>query len=144
MLKIHRFVDRDMIMQFCGGGVGHKSMHPATDQFLDDHDHAEKDCKDNDSADQDNSEFAKESEDGEAGLQQWGDSDIQLDRIEQRIEDEVDPGDECDYGYNKQMVDDDNEEGWENEDEDLGFLHDDVLGAEDGEGDDDDMGFGEF
>jgi hypothetical protein len=30
------------------------------------------------------------------------------------------------------------------QDEDLVFLLDDMLGAEDGEGDDDDMGFGEF
>jgi hypothetical protein len=66
--------------------------------------------------------------------------------IELRIEDEVDLEDECDYGYSKQVVDGDeeDEDGWQDEDEDLDFLLDDVLGAEDGEGDDDDMGFGEF
>ncbi|KAG6882504.1 hypothetical protein C0992_011469, partial [Termitomyces sp. T32_za158] len=30
------FVDRDMVMRFCGGGVGHKSICEATDIFLDD------------------------------------------------------------------------------------------------------------
>lgn len=34
-----RFVDHDMIMQFHGGGVGHKSTRNATDQLLDDRDH---------------------------------------------------------------------------------------------------------
>ena len=33
-----RFVDRDMVMQFCGGGVGHKAIRKATDSFLRDQD----------------------------------------------------------------------------------------------------------
>jgi len=79
-------------------------------------------------------------------LQQPSNSNIQLDDIERRIRDEVDPEDESNYGYNKEMVDDEDEEGWEDEDEDLagGFLLDDMLGAEDGEGEDEDLGFGEL
>ena len=125
-------------MRFRGGGVGHKSTRAATDQFLDDRDRAERNrCgEDNPTADQDD-EPARESE---AELQQ------SRHEIELRIEDEVDLEDECDYGYSKQVVDGDeeDEDGWQDEDEDLGFLLDDMLGAEDGEGDDDDMGFGEF
>ncbi|KAG2348745.1 hypothetical protein BDR05DRAFT_980136 [Suillus weaverae] len=33
---INIFVDRDMMMRFCGGGVGHKSTHEATAVFLED------------------------------------------------------------------------------------------------------------
>ena len=127
-----------MVMQFRGGGVGHKSMCAATDQFLDDCDRAEWNCcgEDNPTADQDD----KPARESEAELQQ------PHHEIELRIEDEVDLEDECDYGYSKQVVDGDeeDEDGWQDEDEDLGFLLDDMLGAEDGEGDDDDMGFGEF
>jgi len=118
--------------------MGHKSTRAATDQFLDDCDRAERNRhgEDNPTADQDD-EPARESE---AELQQ------PRHEIELRIEDEVDLEDECDYGYSKQVVDGDeeDEDGWQDEDEDLGFLLDDMLGAEDGEGDDDDMGFGEF
>ena len=117
--------------------MGHKSTRAATDQFLDDRDRTERNRpgEDNPTADQDD-EPARESE---AELQQ------PRHEIELRIEDEVDLEDECDYGYSKQVVDgDEDEDGWQDEDEDLGFLLDDVLGAEDGEGDDDDMGFGEF
>jgi uncharacterized Zn finger protein (UPF0148 family) len=88
-------------------------------------------------ADQDD-EPARESE---AELQQ------PRHEMEPRIEDEVDLEDEpeCDYGYSKQVVDgDEDEDGWQDEDEDLGFLLDDELGAEDGEGEDEDLGFGEF
>ena len=58
----------------------------------------------------------------------------------------MDPEDGCDYGYSKQIVDGDEEDkdGWQDEDEDLGFLLDDELGAEDGEGEDEDLGFREF
>ena len=128
-----------MVIQFHSGGVGHKSTHTATDQFLDDCDCAEWNHHREDShiSDQDD-EPARESEDK---LQK-----SQCHEIELRIEDEVDLEDECDYGYSKQVVDGDeeDEDGWQDEDEDLGFLLDDMLGAEDGEGDDDDMGFGEF
>ena len=108
--------------------MGHKSTGAATDQFLDDHDHMEQNhCgKDSHTTDQDD-EPAREIE---AKLQQ-PDHEIEL-----RIKD--DPEDECDYGYSKQVVDGDEEDkdGWHNEDEDLGLLLDDVLGAED-------MGFGD-
>ena len=117
--------------------MGHKSTRAATDQFLDDRDRAERNRRgeDNHTADQDD-EPARESE---AELQQ------PHHEIEPRIEDEVDPEDECDYGYSKQVVDgDEDEDGWQDDDEDLGFLLDDELGAEDGEGEDDDLGFGEF
>jgi hypothetical protein len=128
-----------MIMRFRGGGVGHKSTRAATDQFLDDRDRTERNRggEDSHTADQDD-EPARASE---AELQQ------PHHEIEPRIEDEVDPTDEHDYGYSEQVVDDDDgesEDGWQDEDEDLAFLLDDELGAEDGEGDDEDLGFGEF
>ena len=34
--QFYRFVDRDMMMRFRGGGVGHKSVQKATDYFLQD------------------------------------------------------------------------------------------------------------
>jgi hypothetical protein len=40
-----RFVDRDMMMRFHGGGVGHKLTREATNQFLDDHEHTERNGK---------------------------------------------------------------------------------------------------
>jgi hypothetical protein len=128
-----------MIMRFRGGGVGHKSTRTATDQFLGDRDRAERIRRGEDSrtADQDD-EPARECE---------AESQQPRHEIEPRIEDGVDLEDEpeCDYGYSKQVVDgDEDEDGWQDEDEDLGFLLDDELGAEDGEGDDEDLGFGEF
>jgi hypothetical protein len=69
-----------MIMRFHGGGVGHKSMRTATDQFLGDHDHREQNHRGEEGPTADEGdELARESED----------------EIEPSIED--DPEDE-DYG----------------------------------------------
>ena len=71
--------------------MGHKSMCTAKDQFLDDCDHAAQNSHEEDhhTTDQDD-EHAGESE---AALQQPHHD------IEPRIEDEVNPEDECDYRY---------------------------------------------
>ncbi|KAF8221750.1 hypothetical protein L208DRAFT_1382122 [Tricholoma matsutake] len=100
-------------------------MRTATDQFLGDHDHREQNRKgeEGSTADEDD-KLARESED----------------EIEPSIKD--DPEDEHDYGYTrKQAIEDEDANEWQDDNEDL---LDDELGAEDGEDEDEDLGFREF
>ncbi|KAF8235415.1 hypothetical protein L208DRAFT_1541333, partial [Tricholoma matsutake] len=119
------FVDCDIVMRFCGGGIGHKSTCMATDQFLSDHDHREQnhEGEEGSTADEDD-DLARESED----------------EIEPGIKD--DPEDERDYGYTrKQAIEDEDANEWQDDNEDL---LDNELGREDGEDEDEDLGFREF
>jgi hypothetical protein len=110
---VFRFVDRDMMMRFHGGGVGHKSTREVTDQFLDDRDPM----------------------DTGSGQQELGEDETEkLGLILEDDNDDNSENGEEDYGY---MNDDsDAETEWEDVDDDVitdyesqGF---DSLGAEDG------------
>ncbi|KAG6827318.1 hypothetical protein H0H92_012339 [Tricholoma furcatifolium] len=122
LYNIGMFVDRDMIMRFRGGGVGHKSTREATDVFLSDR-HRTDERRDDDSNDKAN--------------------DIQ----DTTIHDEED-----DYGYEDPMdqrVSDDDDDGEADHEHELGEDDDlDELGPEDGDGDNDDaetlLGYGAF
>jgi hypothetical protein len=85
-LLLSRFADRDLIMRFRGGGLGHKSTREATDFFKKDRDRLDV-PKSEDVADVDSDDEAVE---GEAGLGVAEDEDSGND------EDAED-----DYGYRK-------------------------------------------
>jgi hypothetical protein len=107
-----------MIMRFRGGDVGHKSTRTATDQFLDDRDRAERNSHEEYSHTADQDDDSQHAGESEAELQQ------PCHEIEPRIEVEVDPEDDCDYGYSKQVVngDEEDEDGWQDDDEDFSFF----------------------
>jgi hypothetical protein len=155
---LFRFVDRDMMMRYRGGGVGHKSTRDATDNFLKDRDvldiptsaTADKDTNTNNN----NGEEVEEVEisDGESGenicagderkepdtnnLEDNDDSEDDEDRDEAEFEEEFDYGLRGGDGNDTE----DNEEA-DDEDED-------ALGPEDGdeedEEDDDDLGYADL
>jgi hypothetical protein len=131
---LNRFVDRDMMMRFRGGGVGHKSTREATNHFLSDRDHVEKhQVDDSDTIVVDQlGEQDFDREDGHGGMAVGGGEDIHETQLNQE--------EEFDYGYGGLMGDNDGDDsGWVDDDsydsEDIGFDYDDdMLGAEDGEG----------
>jgi hypothetical protein len=134
-----------MVMRFRGGGVGHKSTRNATDQFLDDRDRVEKGyaCQQDElgSHEEDHQESAL---DGGQGCDKMREDENQVDHGDElnlRLEEELD------YGYGNDPTVDDEDAGWMDDDEDLEFLIDDILGAEDGEGaydDTEDLGFADL
>ena len=96
-----------MLMRFCGGGVGHKSMREVTDQFLVDHDPMDI-C---------------------LGQQEHSDEEEEEDDVEPMEEDADGEENEEDYGYS----DADTDLEWEDVDERFtNLLGLDLLGAEDG------------
>ena len=130
LTSFNRFVDRDIMMRFRGGGVGHKSTREATDYFLSDRDALDKGK-------------SREMEPGEGQpvmvFEDDEDAGARVGEETQILENE-----ESDYGYAE--IDSDDED-WEPEglDEELDGEPD--LGPEDGEDDvddDDDLGFAEF
>ncbi|KAG1838714.1 hypothetical protein DFJ58DRAFT_733659 [Suillus subalutaceus] len=111
-LYVNMFVDRDMMMHFCGGGVGHKSTWQATNWFLSDQFNDEMDDMEIEDAEFDSDEGElhgdAEMEDTEIeGAEQPG-----LDSDEEADEDEIE-----EYGYDSI---EELEESDENEDEDGG------------------------
>jgi hypothetical protein len=138
----NRFVDRDMLMRYRGGGVGHKSTRAATDTFLKDRDRKdnpdyvadannsedeleESDIEDNDSDPSENVEKAEDNLMEETGT----DDNIGFDPEGMDRSTEDDEGDddavfeeEFDYGYNL------NYEGDASEEEGQDVEGDDVLG----------------
>ncbi|KAG6849498.1 hypothetical protein C0991_011473, partial [Blastosporella zonata] len=120
------FVDRDMIMQFRSGGVGHKSLRDATNAFISDR-HPSDQCHDRattpDNASDDNEEAA-----------------AQLNGV--TFEEEED------YGYNDPMGQETDEENDVDVDEWDKGVELDILGPEDGdEGTqsmEDHLGYAEF
>ncbi len=106
----YRFSDRDLMMRFRGGGVGHKSTREATDFFKNDTDRLDTITVDDD----------KEMEEPEA----------------RQVELEIDEDEEDDYGYTRPESDEDEAEGeqgatGDGEDEDEFFGPEDDGGAVD-------------
>jgi hypothetical protein len=131
-----------MVMRFHGGGVGHKSTWNATDQFLDDRDHVERGygCQQDEqgSHEEDHQESALDERQKCDEMREDENQVDHGDELNLRLEEELD------YGYGNDPIVDDEDAGWVDDDEDLEFLIDDILGAEDGEGaydDTEDLGF---
>jgi hypothetical protein len=112
-----RFSDRDLMMRFRGGGVGHKSTQEASNFFKKDRDRLDV-TERNEQIDDDEEE----------------DSDMDL---EEHHDDEVDEDEEDDFGYMREESDDSEDEA----DGDLGEdgLGDDDFGPEDDGGVDPEM-----
>ncbi|KAG1771856.1 hypothetical protein EDD22DRAFT_947850 [Suillus occidentalis] len=89
---VNIFVDRDMLMQFRGGGIGHKSTHESTAVFLEDHDPLDEIAQDDSEEGSDSGiDQANDPVDGSTSMvqnQATGDED------EEDIESEMD-----EYGY---------------------------------------------
>jgi hypothetical protein len=96
-LLIYRFVDRDMFMQFWGGGVGHKATRD-WDEFLQSEGHEPNEVGD-DSSDEENDEEEEDSED----------EDIEADVNEEPEDSSSDEEDEEDIviADNSEELDDD-------------------------------------
>jgi len=120
-----RFADRDAVMQFWGGGVGHKSTHKATDQFLQDRDIL--DLTDNKASEMDSGSDLDPEDNGKDGNSSVSGDEDQEDWIDEE-EDKED-----NYGYCGLSA----EDSWEETDSsnsDAPDEVDDELGLEDGEG----------
>jgi hypothetical protein len=130
----YSFVDRDMVMRYRGGGVGHTSTREATDWFLKDRDLLDAESKQARAADSHNTPMDADQGDGEGegerGSEQDENEDEAVNENEEIKEDEID--EEMDYGY---ILDEEELDGSEEEDPPgpEGELADDALGAEDGE-----------
>ena len=160
-IATNRFVNRDMMMCFRGGSMGHKAVWHATDYFLDDHDWL--------NTTQDESEHEQEIEEIEVVLEEdamvgnFNDSleeetpseasmDIEENSSNGREADLED--EEQDYGYatynkgDSDKLDDNNDDMWGDfEEEDMEIQNLDVLGPENGEGASnelEDLGFGDL
>jgi hypothetical protein len=148
-MYLDSFVDRDMMMRFRGGGVGHTSTRTATDWFLKDRDKLDMASE---MADEGRNEDGEpfEDDDNEAaseGLGRVKGDGVAVDEVEEVDgdedcdidEDEID--EELDYGYAlDEEVAEESEEEYQSDD-----LVDDALGAEDGEEAEDELyslGFG--
>ena len=135
LIFLFSFVDRDMFMRFCGGGVGHKSTREATNCFLADRDML------------DIPNLVPEEEPGDAG-------DDEIERCDGVNDDEdicgsegedgddvwVDIDEVEDFGYS-QLTDDESGEGSDDE-QDVDDVQ--LNGAEDGEESEDDTGFADL
>ena len=138
LTRFNRFVDRDMMMRFRGGGVGHKSTREATNCFLPDRDALDK------------GKAHKMEPVGEQPIIVFSEDDEELDEVIEPegsdSEQEMQILEEFDYGY----AEIDSDEDWEDlkpegMDDELDGEPD--LGAEDGEDavdDKDDLGFADF
>ncbi|KAF8802003.1 hypothetical protein BYT27DRAFT_7226594 [Phlegmacium glaucopus] len=146
-----RFVDRDMMMRYRGGGVGHKSTRDATNKFLTDRDRLDIPTTTNDDTNSD-SESDKSVEDVQEeveAIEEEGGEDVSVGDEEKEPDpnedsDSEDDDDakfeeEFDYGLGEDGSND--EDGDEEADEADG----DALGPEDGdEEDDDDFGYADL
>jgi hypothetical protein len=149
---LSRFVDRDMLMRYRGGGVGHKSTRAATDKFIQDRDELDLPDYVAPTGDGENvfEDGGAEKEVGDTAMQLDDDSDndsveenlvgagYNLEEEDKSIEDDEDHNDaafeeEFDYGYELDY------EGAasDKEGQDAEEL-DDVLGSEDSREDDED------
>ena len=137
ILRIYRFADRDMVMRFRGGGVGHKSTRDATNFFKTD-----RDLLDNDrhhaSVD---SNMENESETTDATC---GESEEEPDS--NRDGNGKDDDEEGDYGYVRDVSEDDSDKntGQDSDQE----LSDDMFGPEGAncamDNDMDELGYADF
>ncbi|KAG2742925.1 hypothetical protein P692DRAFT_20811012 [Suillus brevipes Sb2] len=135
---LNMFVDRDMLIRFRGGGVGHRTTRKATDGFLSDRDpldiyHAG------------TTVFSDENEGAEHdkcdSVDCVGESAAQGEALELQVDENDQSDSDDDYGYSsiQQEVeggDDDSDDGEEEDNAiegDEGDEIDDELGAEDGE-----------
>jgi hypothetical protein len=106
LLIASRFVDRDMLMRFRGGGVGHKSTRSTTDQFLMDRDTLDKEYA---AGQQEKDESLEEcevdgpSDDDSKPNEPDGD-------VESTDSDSYGSDEEYDYGYARRVSDDESEE----------------------------------
>ncbi|KAG0701627.1 hypothetical protein DFH29DRAFT_1000035 [Suillus ampliporus] len=148
---LNMFVDRDTLMRFRGGGVGHRTTREATDGFVSDRDPL-------DMCHAGTTVFSNENEGAEHDkcdpVDCMGESTAQGEAIELPV-DESQPDSDDDYGYSgiQQEVegeDDDSNDGEEEKENNAiegneGDEIDDELGAEDGEDSDEELeGFSKF
>ncbi|KAG0691971.1 hypothetical protein DFH29DRAFT_818501 [Suillus ampliporus] len=148
---LNMFVDRDTLMRFRGGGVGHRTTREATDGFVSDRDPL-------DMCHAGTTVFSNENEGAEHDkcdpVDCMGESAAQCEAIELPV-DESQPDSDDDYGYSgiQQEVegeDDDSNDGEEEKENNAiegneGDEIDDELGAEDGEDGDEELeGFSKF
>jgi hypothetical protein len=68
LIIFNRFSDRDLMMRFRGGGVGHKSTREATDFFKKDRDHLDT----QDKADENQVGYVSEEENAEDEEEDYG------------------------------------------------------------------------
>ncbi|KAG6882409.1 hypothetical protein C0992_011764 [Termitomyces sp. T32_za158] len=137
---MYMFVDRDMMMRFRGGGIGHKSTHEATNTFLSDRHRS--DMTSSGTANT-TSEMVGPMEDDNELDEENNKLGLQLHAQEETLTDE-----EEDYVYknpmHQQLQESDSNESRNNSDD--GFEDgsdnglDDGLGPEDGEDDAEDEG----
>jgi hypothetical protein len=124
-----RFVDRDMMMRFCGCGVGHKGVREATNQFLNDRDRLDitvDNAEDVNESD-DNSEMGTDAEESQAHLgmlKSVPGSDSESDSEKE--------WDSSDLDEKSQLDSEEESDGDRNEDQD-------ILGADNGEEREDDF-----
>ncbi|KAG2129732.1 hypothetical protein DEU56DRAFT_758019, partial [Suillus clintonianus] len=147
------FVDRDMLMRFRGGGVGHRTTREATDGFLDDRDpldvrHASAAVVSN------QNKGAEGDESNTVDYVEGSATQGKAIELDEGDSDQPD-SDNDDYGYSgiQQEIEgeDLNEDEGDGEDDEVvegnvGDEIDDELGAEDGEDSDEELleGFSEF
>lgn len=117
-LPLLRFADRDMVMRFRGGGVGHKATRAATDTFKKD-----RDKLDNERQRDNQPEIPVE----------------QNEMTEEQADEQRFPADDCNEEVEEEMEAEEEEEEGEGEDED----GEDEDGEEGKEGNDDDDEDGE-
>jgi hypothetical protein len=126
MALYSRFADRDAVMRFRGGGVGHKSTREATDRFLQDRDvldlrddeHPEMETH-SDSDDNNDDKEGNSSAGGDENQEEWTDEDDE---------------EEGDYGYGGLSAEESGEETNGSDSDSPDSEADDELGPEDGEG----------
>lgn len=140
------FVDRDMLMRFRGGGVGHRTTREATVGFLSDHDPL-------DVRHTGTTVFSDKNEGAERDQCDIVDcvegSAAQGEAIELLVDEGDQPDSDDDYGYSgiQQKVEGEDDGSDDGEDNDAidGDEIDDELGAEDGEDGDEELeGFSKF
>jgi hypothetical protein len=138
------FADRDMLMRFRGGGVGHRTTRKATDGFLSDRNpldicHAGTTVLSNENEGAEPNQYDSIDCEGESAAQ--GEDELLVDESAQ-------PDSDNDYGYSgiQQEVEggnEDSDDGEEGEDDAIecneGDEIDDELGAEDSEDGDEEL-----
>jgi hypothetical protein len=134
-LSTTSFVDRDMLMRFRGGGVGHTGTRAATNKFLEDRDQLDVDNGHMQGGDDEEGSHGDSEEDSDndpdEGQPEGGSEKV--------VDDEGNSSCDEEYGYGYSIDDEDGDEPPD--------VADDALGPEDGEGDVDEvslLGFAAF
>jgi hypothetical protein len=161
---VYRFADRDMVMRFRGGGVGHKSTRSATDFFKNDRDSLDRDRRrakidtenqsNGDSQDATDSDSEQQKDFGMelvVAMGSHGDVEdeagsVHVEELEAVASDDEEGDEEDDYTYVRDISDSSNDEDSGSEsDRDLS---DDMLGPEDGictvDNEMDELGYADF